>query len=194
MKQRRRQSTDQGYVLKIPSLQQRDPCYESHIIHVEIYVHDGAIGSSLKAGAKVRVISDSSSPLFPDIGDINGLELKGYTALIAGDIERSSLVLCGNAFSDSNAIKQALASLCAPIIFARRGLPLSARLLVFGDFVVLLFAPEGIIKLCRNLLVPGDLGAILSSQGVVPLFQTPSSGSSNLFKLPAAAVLVTFDL
>ncbi|PRQ60731.1 putative phosphoenolpyruvate carboxykinase (ATP) [Rosa chinensis] len=171
-----------------------------------IYVHDGAVGSSLKAGAKVRVISDSPSAVLslssilwgtptravshdsrpltvyvatsisPDIGDIIGLELKGDNAFIAADIERSSLVLCGNAFSDSNATKQALAALSGPVIFARRGLPLSARLLVCGD-----------------LLVPGDIGVILSSEGVAPLFQTGSSGSSNLFKLPVAVVLATFD-
>ncbi|KAM5557971.1 hypothetical protein ABKV19_025009 [Rosa sericea] len=188
-----------------------------------IYVHDGAVGSSLKAGAKVRVISDSPSAVLslssilwgtptravshdsrpltvyvatsisPDIGDIIGLELKADNALIAADIERSSLVLCGNAFSDSNATKQALAALSGPVIFARRGLPLSARLLVFGDSVLLLFAPEDTIKGCGDLLVPGDIGVILSSEGVAPLFQTGSSGSSNLFKLPAAVVLATFD-
>ncbi|KAL6127369.1 hypothetical protein ACLB2K_075410 [Fragaria x ananassa] len=195
-----------------------------HISSVSnIYVHDGAVGSSLKAGVKVRVISDTPSPLLslssilwrtspravshdsrpltvyvatsisPDIGDIIGLELKGDNALIAADIERSSLVLCGNAFSDSNAIKQALATLSGPIIFARGGLPLSARLLVFGDSVVLLFAPEDTIKGCGDPFVPGDVGVILSSEGVVPLFESSSSGSSNMFKLPAAAVLATFD-
>ncbi|XP_062017743.1 uncharacterized protein LOC133734121 [Rosa rugosa] len=67
------------------------------------------------------------------------------------------------------------------------------RLLVFGDYMLLLCAPEDTIKGCGDLLVPGDVGVIRSSEGVAPLFQTGSSGSSNLFKLPAAAVLATFD-
>lgn len=67
------------------------------------------------------------------------------------------------------------------------------RLLVFGDSVVLLFAPEDTIKGCGDPFVPGDVGVILSSEGVAPLFESSSSGSSNIFKLPAAAVLATFD-
>lgn len=196
----------------------------NHISSISnIFVHDGAVGSSLKAGAKVRVISDTPSAVLslsttlwgtptravshdscpltvyvatsisPGIGDIVGLECRGDNGLIAADIERSSLVLCGKAFSDSNGIKEALAALSGPVIFTRRGLPLSARLLVFGDSVVLLFAPEHTSKSCGDLLVPGDVGVILSSEGVAPFFQTGSSGGSHLFKLPAAAVLASSD-
>lgn len=67
------------------------------------------------------------------------------------------------------------------------------RLLVFGDSVVLLFAPEDTSKSCGDLLVPGDVGVILSSEGVAPFFHTGSSGGSNLFKLPAASVLASSD-
>ncbi|XP_062018530.1 uncharacterized protein LOC133735129 [Rosa rugosa] len=141
----------------------------------------------------MRISNRGSHDMSPDIGDIIGLELKGDNALIAADIKRSSLVLCGNAFSDSNATKEALVVLSGSVIFARRGLPLSARLLVFGDYMLLLCAPEDTIKGCGDLLVPGDVGVIRSSEGVAPLFQTGSSGSSNLFKLPAAAVLATVD-
>lgn len=45
----------------------------------------------------------------------------------AADVERSSLVICGKAFADTTAVKNALAALAAPVIFAREGLPLSAR-------------------------------------------------------------------
>ncbi|KAM0919450.1 hypothetical protein ACQ4PT_008171 [Festuca glaucescens] len=41
----------------------------------------------------------------------------------AADIERSSLILCGKAFSDSSMLKDALTALAAPISSARGGLP-----------------------------------------------------------------------
>lgn len=56
-----------------------------------------------------------------------GIGSQGKNGLIAADVEHSSLILCGKAFSDTNGIKAALAALCGPIISARGGLPLSAR-------------------------------------------------------------------
>lgn len=173
----------------------------SHLSSIsDIYVHDGAIGSSSKCDAKVRVISDSpsavlslsnvlwktptravshdscpltvyiASSLSPGAVEAAGIGSQGKNGFIAADIERSSLILCGKAFSDANGIKAALAALCGPIISARGGIPLSARLLVSGDSVVLLFAPEDIVQSCSDLLVSLDAGVILSSQGVAPFF------------------------
>ncbi|KAM1127154.1 hypothetical protein ACFX13_043048 [Malus domestica] len=185
-----------------------------------IFVHDGAIGSLPKCDAKVRLISDSSSAVLSlsrilwgtstravshdscpltvyvatsissGIGDVIDLGSKGNNGFIAADIERSSLVLCGKAFSDLNVTKEALAALSGPVIFARGGLPLCARLLVSGDSVVLIFAPKGTFKSCRHLLVPKEAGVILSSEGVAPLFQT---GGQNLFKFPSVVVLASSD-
>ncbi|XP_021816138.1 uncharacterized protein LOC110758560 isoform X1 [Prunus avium] len=193
----------------------------NHISSISnIFVHDGAIGSSPKCDAKVRLISDSPSAMLslsrmlwetptravshdscpltvyvatsisPGIGESIGLGSKENDGFIAADIERSSLILCGKAFSDSNATKEALAALSGPVIFARGGLPLSARLLVSGDSVVLLFAPKRTFKSCRDLLVPSDAGVILSSKGLAFLFQT---GGSNLFTLPASVFLASSD-
>ncbi|KAK4572215.1 hypothetical protein RGQ29_030589 [Quercus rubra] len=189
----------------------------------DVFVHDGVIGSSPKCDAKVRVISDSpaavlslsnvlwktptravshdSCPLTvyvatsisAGVGDTIGLGSQGTRGFIAADIERSSLVLCGKAFSDTNGIKEALAALAGPVISARGGLPLSARLLVSGDSVILLFASEKTIQSCKDSLVSADAGVILSSQGVAPFFQSGKSSGSNLFKLPAAVILGSSD-
>ncbi|KAF5450640.1 hypothetical protein F2P56_030971 [Juglans regia] len=128
----------------------------NHISSIsDVFVHDGAIGSSPKCDAKVRVISDSPSAVLslsnvlwktptravshdscpltvyvatsisPGVGDTVGLGAKMSKGFIAADIERSSLILCGKAFSDTNGIKEALASLSGPIISSRGGLPLS---------------------------------------------------------------------
>lgn len=56
-----------------------------------------------------------------------GLGSQANNGFIAADIDRSSLILCGKAFSDANGAKNALAALAEPIISARGGLPLSAR-------------------------------------------------------------------
>ncbi|XP_043716839.1 uncharacterized protein LOC122664881 [Telopea speciosissima] len=196
----------------------------THISSISnVFVQDGAVGSSSKYDAKVRVISDSpsavlslSSVLFrtpsraishdscpltvyvatslsPTAADTIGLGSQANGGFIAADIERSSLILCGKAFSDIKGIKDALAALAGPVISARGGLPLSARLLVSGESVILLFAPEDDLQSCSDLLVSADAGVILSSQGVAPLFQTGDSGSPNLFKLPAAVVLASVD-
>lgn len=63
----------------------------------------------------------------PGVGDAVGLGDQGNSGFISADIERSSLILCGKAFSDVNGIKEALAALSGPIITARGGLLLSAR-------------------------------------------------------------------
>lgn len=154
------------------------------------------------------------------MGDTIGLGSQGTRGFIAADIERSSLVLCGKAFSDTNGIKEALAALAGPVISARGGLPLSARqcspifthyynssfthaylhlqlanfrLLVSGGSVILLFASEKTIQSCKDSLVSADAGVILSSQGVAPFFQSGKSSGSNLFKLPAAVILGSSD-
>ncbi|KAK0591476.1 hypothetical protein LWI29_002628 [Acer saccharum] len=188
-----------------------------------VFVHDGAVGSSSDSDAKVRVISDSPSAVLklssvlwrtptravshdscpltlyvatsisPGVVDAIGLVAQGNNGFIAADIERSSLVLYGKAFSDANGIKEALTSLSGPIISARGGLLLSARVLVSGDSVILLFAPEDTIQSCADQLVSADAGVVLSSQGVAPLFPTGNSNSPNLFKLPAAVILASSD-
>ncbi|PON77561.1 Phosphoenolpyruvate carboxykinase, ATP-utilizing [Parasponia andersonii] len=196
----------------------------SHISSISnVFVHDGAIGSSPKCDAKVRVISDSPSAVLslsnvlwktpsravshdscpltvyvatsigPGITDIIGLGPQGTNGFIVGDVDHSSLVLCGKAFLDTVGTKEALASLSGPIISARGGLPLSGRLLVIRDSVVLLFAPENTIKSCADKLVSADAGVILSSLGAVTLFQNGSSVGSNLVKAPAAVIVASSD-
>ncbi|PSS04568.1 Phosphoenolpyruvate carboxykinase [Actinidia chinensis var. chinensis] len=189
----------------------------------DIFVHDGAIGLSPKCDAKVRIISDGPSAVLslsstlwrtstravshdscpltiyvatsisPSAGAIVGLGAQGNNGFIAADVERSSLILCGQAFTDSKGTKEALAALSGPIMFSRGGLPLSARLLLVGDSVILLFVPEDTVQSCLDLLVSWDIGVVLSSQGVSPLFQSGSSGGSYLPKLPAAVILASSD-
>ena len=146
------------------------------------------------------------------MGDTIGLGSQGTRGFIAADIERSSLVLCGKAFSDTNGIKEALAALAGPVISARQCSPIfthyynsifmhaylhlqlaNFRLLVSGDSVILLFASEKTIQSCKDSLVSADAGVILSSQGVAPFFQSGKSSGSNLFKLPAAVILGSSD-
>lgn len=69
------------------------------------------------------------------------------------------------------------------------------RLLVFGDSVVLLFAPEDIIQSCAVFLISRDAGVILSSEGVMPFFRFGDTNTNgpNLYKLPSAIVLITSD-
>uniref|UniRef100_A0A5B7BMC6 phosphoenolpyruvate carboxykinase (ATP) n=1 Tax=Davidia involucrata TaxID=16924 RepID=A0A5B7BMC6_DAVIN len=196
----------------------------THISSIsDIFVHDGAIGSSPKCDAKVRVISDSPSAVLslssvlwrsptravshdscpltvyvatsisPSAGDVLGLGAQGKNGFIAADIERSSLILCGKAFTDANGIKEALAALSGPTISSRGGLPLSAGLIASGDSVFLLFAPEDTIQSCSNMLVSADASVILSAQGVSPLFQTGKSGGLHLLKLPDAVIFVSSD-
>lgn len=72
----------------------------------------------------------------------------------------------------------------------------SFRFLVSGDSVVLLFSPDDAIQSCPDLheiLVSKDVGLILSSHGVAPLFQAKDSAGPNLFKTPASVVFVSSD-
>ncbi|KAL9436587.1 hypothetical protein AB3S75_022607 [Citrus x aurantiifolia] len=188
-----------------------------------VFVQDGAVGSSSECDAKVRVISDSPSAVLklssilwktpsravshdscpltvyvttsisPGVVNAVGLRAEGDNGFIAADIERSSLILCGKGFSDANGVKEALAALSGPVIIARGGLLLCARLLVSGDSVILLFAPEDTIQRCANLLVSADAGVIVSSHRVAPLFQTGDSGGPYTFKLPTVAILASCD-
>ncbi|KAG6605143.1 hypothetical protein SDJN03_02460, partial [Cucurbita argyrosperma subsp. sororia] len=190
-----------------------------------IYVHDGAIGSRSKCNVKIRMISDGPSSILafsnivwetttraishdscpltvyaaesisPGVGNTIGLGAGGDNGFIAADIERSMLILCGKAFLDTNGTKETLVALSEPVIFARGGLPLPARLLVSGDSVVLLFAPEDVIQNCAAFLVSKDAGVVLSSEGVVPFFRIGNTNTNGprLFKSPSAIVLVTSD-
>ncbi|XP_010243169.1 PREDICTED: uncharacterized protein LOC104587315 [Nelumbo nucifera] len=196
----------------------------SHLSSISnVFVHDGAVSSSPKCDAKVRIISDSPSAVLSlsnilwrtptravshdscpvtlyaatsisqNTAEVIGLGSQVNTGFLAADVEHSSLILCSKAFSDIHGIKDALAAVAAPIISAREGIPLSARLFLSGDSVILLFTPEDTVQSLSDLLVSTDAGVVLSSQGVAPLFQTGASGAPNLYKLPAAMLLVTSD-
>ncbi|KAK4270149.1 hypothetical protein QN277_023228 [Acacia crassicarpa] len=188
-----------------------------------IFVHDGAIGSSPNCDAKVRVISDSPSAILSLSKDLYkthtrsvshdscpltvyvatsissslmkaiSVEYQSKNGFVAADIERSSIVLCDKAFSDASAIKKALYVLSEPVISARGGIPLPGRILVSGDYVFVLFASEDTVQSCADFLISTDAGIILSPRSVAPLFQTGNIGGSNIFKLPAAIVLVSSD-
>lgn len=67
------------------------------------------------------------------------------------------------------------------------------RLLVSGNSVIVIFAPEDTIQTCAGKLVSADAGVILSSQGAVPYFQTRNSGEPGSFKFPSAIVFATSD-
>lgn len=198
----------------------------SHISSVSsVFVQDGAICSSPKCDAKVRIISDSSSALLSlaDVlwktptravshdscpltvyiassissktGETLGLSSKP-TSFAVADIERSSLILCGTAFTDDKITKNALSALAAPIISARGGLPLSARILVSGNSVLLLFAHEDTIKSSSDLhksLLSLDSGTVVSSHGVTPFFGTKDPGVPNVLKNPAAVIFASAD-
>ncbi|TYK20967.1 uncharacterized protein E5676_scaffold1293G00230 [Cucumis melo var. makuwa] len=190
-----------------------------------IYVHDGAIGPRSTCNVNIRMISDGPSSVLafsniiwetssraiskdscpltvyaaesisPGVSNSIGLGTEGDNGFIAADIERSMLIVCGTAFSDINRTKETLVALSEPVIFARGGLPLPGRLLVFGDSVVLLFAPEDIIQSCAVFLISRDAGVILSSEGVMPFFRFGDTNTNgpNLYKLPSAIVLITSD-
>ncbi|XP_030532850.2 uncharacterized protein LOC115742602 isoform X2 [Rhodamnia argentea] len=79
---------------------------------------------------------------------------------IAADVERSSVVLTGKAFADIVGVRKALTAVSEPIICTSGGLPLSARLLVHGYNVVLLFAPEAAIQSWKDQLVSADAGLL----------------------------------
>ncbi|KAE9464638.1 hypothetical protein C3L33_03476, partial [Rhododendron williamsianum] len=182
--------------------------HNSHIVDPNIFVHDGAIGTSPKCCANVRVISDDPSAVLslssilrrnatravshdscpltiyvatsisPSAADILGLGAQGNNGFIAADVERSSLILCGKAFTDAKGTKEALAALSGPIICARGGLPLSAR---------------GHHSKLPDQLVSGDIGVVLSSEGASPLFESGNSEGLFSSKLPAAIMFVSSD-
>lgn len=79
----------------------------------------------LKHAVKKTIIHFQSCS--PGVADNVSLGPQGTNGFIVGDVERSSLVLCGKAFLDTDGTKKALAALSGPIISARGGLPLSAR-------------------------------------------------------------------
>ncbi|KMT16678.1 hypothetical protein BVRB_3g049640 isoform A [Beta vulgaris subsp. vulgaris] len=196
----------------------------SHLSSIpDIFIHDGAIGSSSRCSARIRVISDNpsavlslsdilwgasnravshdtcpvtvyvASSISETIGSTVGIGSQGSTGFIAADTERSSLILCGNAFGDTNGVKRSLVALSEPILAARGGIPLAARILELEDMVILLFAPEDVIWSSSNQLVSGDAGVILASQGVAPFFRTKKSNAPSLYKLPAAIILACSD-
>lgn len=65
--------------------------------------------------------------------DILGFGSQASNGFAAADVERSSVILCGRAFANTNTTKDALVALAAPVISARGGLPLSARLLLLDS-------------------------------------------------------------
>ncbi|KAK1262438.1 hypothetical protein QJS04_geneDACA008846 [Acorus gramineus] len=191
-----------------------------------VFVQDGIIGSSPKCDAKVRIISDSPSAVLPfsnvlsrtstravshdscpltvyvstsisqSAGETVGLGTKASKGFLAVDIEDYSLILCGKAFADASGTKDALAAVAAPLIVARGGIPLSARLLSFGDSVILFFAPENTIQSCselRDIMVSTDAGVVLSSNGVAPFFRSKDSGAPNLLKWPVSVIFASAD-
>ncbi|KAK1285694.1 hypothetical protein QJS10_CPB20g01230 [Acorus calamus] len=129
-------------------------------------------------------------------GEIVGLGTKASKGFLAVDIEGYSLILCGKAFADASGTKDALAAVAAPLIVARGGIPLSARLLSFGDSVILFFAPENTIQSCSELhdiMVSTDAGVVLSSNGVAPFFRSKDSGAPNLLKWPVSVIFASAD-
>ncbi|XP_077214386.1 uncharacterized protein LOC143849232 [Tasmannia lanceolata] len=195
----------------------------SHLSSItNVFVQDGAIGSSPKCDAKVRVISDNPSAaltlsnvlwrtptravshdscpltiyvatsISPSTVESIGLGSQANAGFLAADIERSSIILCGKAFADAERTKDAVAAVAAPVISARGGLPLSGRFLVSGDSVILVFAPESTIQSCSELREIHS-GVVLSSQGVAPFFRTKESGAPNLYKMPASVILASAD-
>ncbi|KAG0494121.1 hypothetical protein HPP92_005115 [Vanilla planifolia] len=191
-----------------------------------VFIQDGVISSSPKSNVTVRIISDSPSALLPmtDIlwktparavshdpcpltvyvaSSISkktrenlGLGSHSNAAFAAADIDLSSLIFCGNAFADVDVMKDALFALATPIIFERGGLPLFARIVVSGNWFIILFAHEDTIKSCPDLhcaLVSMDAGAVLCADGVAPFFRTKELAMPNVLKGPSAVVFASSD-
>ncbi|XP_051219367.1 uncharacterized protein [Lolium perenne] len=113
----------------------------------------------------------------------------------AADIERSSLILCGKAFSDSSMLKDALTALAAPISSARGGLPVPGWLMYSGGSAILLFAPVEVIKSCSKIqatLLSTDSGVIISSKQSSVLFPR-NSRAPTLFTKPTTVIVVSSD-
>ncbi|XP_042457031.1 phosphoenolpyruvate carboxykinase (ATP)-like [Zingiber officinale] len=192
----------------------------------KIFVVDGVIGSPSNCDAKVRIISDNPSAMLSlskilwetpsraishdscpltvyvassmssSARDILGFGSQASNGFAAADVERSSVILCGRAYANTNTTKFALLALAAPVISARGGLPLSARLLLSGDSTILLFAPEDTFLRCSELhkvAISSDAGVILSFHGAAPFFQTTHSPASHVIKKPTSLVIVMAD-
>lgn len=191
----------------------------------KVYVQDGAVASGSNCDAKVRVISDSPSAILslsnylqdapnravshdscpltiyisgsisPKIWQAIGLKACVTTGLVAADVERSSLVLCGRVFGDAKAVKDSLSALAAPVISSRGGIPVNARILTIGDSLILLFALENTIRDSdvQHALVCEDGRVVISSDGVMPFFRSRKTDTYNLRKTPASVVIVSSD-
>ncbi|KAG6752058.1 hypothetical protein POTOM_044276 [Populus tomentosa] len=110
------------------------------------------------------------SSISQGVVDAVGLGAQGNSGLIAADIE------------------------CSSHLFYVIHLDfVNFRILVSGDSVIVIFAPEDTIQTCAGKLVSADAGVILSSQGVVPYFQIRNSGEPGSFKFPSAIVFATSD-
>eukprot|EP00850_Spirogloea_muscicola_P016992 SM000142S00506 [mRNA] locus=s142:70711:74299:- [translate_table: standard] len=185
----------------------------------KLFVHDGAIGSSSIADARVRVISDFPSSALTLAGvatpaptriltadafpltvyipsNFRPTTVEGKDAFIAIDYDTSIAVFGGEALADSKVLKEALAALAGPTIMKKGGVPLPGRLLAESGSTVLVLAPEAVLKAAPSLVegaVFSDPGLVLTASGVARLFQARDSSEPNLYKLPSAIVLVTLD-
>ncbi|GLJ49018.1 hypothetical protein SUGI_1034110 [Cryptomeria japonica] len=192
----------------------------------KIFVQDGAVGSSPKIDAKVRAICDSpsaastlrsilcrtptrevshsafaltvyvASGVSPTAWENVGLGHQANAGFVVADYEESALILCGKAFADTAVLKRALTAASVHAVSSRNALPLSAWLLVHGESVILLFAPEKMVQsstALQKMLVSKGAGVALCSDGVATLFQTNDSKAPNLFKLPSSVVMLSAD-
>ncbi|KAH9318209.1 hypothetical protein KI387_019978, partial [Taxus chinensis] len=199
----------------------------SHLSSIpKIFVQDGAVGSSPKIDAKVRVVCDHpsaastfrsilcrtptrevshdtfpltvyvASGVSPTAWESVGLGPQENAGFIAADYEQSALILCGKAFTDISALERALTAAAAQAISARNALPISAWLLLLGESVVLLFAPENMVESSTTMhktLVSKGAGVALCPDGVATLFQSKDSQAPNLFKLPSSVIMFSSD-
>ncbi|XP_071722049.1 uncharacterized protein [Rutidosis leptorrhynchoides] len=196
----------------------------THISSVpDIYVHDGAIGSSPQTDVKVRVISDSpngictfhrilwetsmravshdpcpltvyvASSISSNAVDAVGLGIDLNNGLIAVDTDQSFMVVSGKALCDANGITKALATLAEPIITSRGGLLLHPRILVFCNTIFLMFVSKDTVKSCSNQLVTNHGGTIISPHGVSTLFRTANHKSLLPSNFQVAVVFESAD-
>ncbi|XVF30524.1 hypothetical protein REPUB_Repub16aG0065400 [Reevesia pubescens] len=159
----------------------------SHISSISnIFVHDGAIGSPPESDAKVRVISDSPSAVLA----LSNVLWETPTRAVSHDSCPLTVYAATSISTSAGDVIGLGAQGNNGFIAADVG---NFRLLVSGDSVVLLFAPENAIQSCADLLVSADAGVVFSPQGVAPLFQTKKSSGVNLYKMPSAVILATSD-
>ncbi|KAL5710289.1 hypothetical protein ACHQM5_020873 [Ranunculus cassubicifolius] len=180
------------YNLKSSELQKKGGITAESLSGLPAHVRGDVIGgtSKISKGDFNKLLKQVCINSDPTIGETVGLG--SQESFLVADVERSSVILCGKAFSDTENVKSALSAVAGPVISARGGLPLPAKLLMCGDSVVLVFASDAILKSISNRLVStGDV--ILSSHGVSPLFQTGNSTTPSLFKLPSGIVIASSD-